>query len=201
MNAKLLAAAQSAAPPVCRLLRATEEGQWTAHLHAVSPHGAELLLDRKVKPAMLLTVVLPLGARLVSVQRVAAQAGGRRWLAACRFARPMNRAEWRAWLEQVQHNAACPVVRATEEGPWAATLRTVSPRGLEVLTSRPFAVDSYLTVELCGAGPVRSRLLHATKIRRDLVAGGWLIGGVLLTQLADEELERLAERTQCAGAN
>jgi len=185
MNAKLLAAARRAPRPACRLLRVSEEGRWTALLCVAGAQGSELVTDRPVKPAMLLTIFLPAGPRLLSVTRTHALPGGRQWLVEGTFVKEDCRT--------VPLNVCFPLVRATEEGPWATAVRGVSPKGLELLTGRSFSLGSYITVQLLtpSSNTGRTRLLQVTRVREEKAARGWLVGGVLLSRLSDQELTEL----------
>jgi hypothetical protein len=90
-------------------------------------------------------------------------------------------------------NVRFPLVRATEEGPWATSIRAASPKGLELLTGRSFSMGSYITIQLLtpSSNHGTTRLLHVTKIREEKTARGWLVGGVLLSKLSDQELTEL----------
>jgi len=134
---------------------------------------------------MMLTIFLPTGPRLLSVTRTHVLPGGRQWLVEGTFVKEDCR--------DVPLNVRYPLVRATEEGPWATTVRAASPKGLELLTGRSFSTGSYITVQLLtpSSNHGRTRLLHVTRVREEKTARGWLVGGVLLSRLSDQELTEL----------
>jgi hypothetical protein len=85
------------------------------------------------------------------------------------------------------------LIRATEEGPWPASLAGVAPRGLRLRTGQPFQPGVFLTVELAnGTGADRPRLLRVTQLRPEPWGNQWLVGGILLSRLTGVEQSRLA---------
>jgi hypothetical protein len=199
MNAKLITNPEHvpAEPPHCRLLRFTEEGHWHALLNDITTNGTELISDRPVQPGMVLTLVLPTGyrglpePRLLRVTHTRLEPASQRRLLSGAFLQALGRDEWEMFRGRRQEPYA--LIRATAEGPWTATVRSASPRGLELVTGRPFPLGAILTLELPEAGCWgRERLLHVTKVRRNEKAVGWLVGGVLLSRLTNEQLSGLA---------
>jgi hypothetical protein len=190
MNAKLLAP-PPAAPPHCLLLRITEEGQWNVRLQSLTTHRVELIPGRPVKPGMLLTLVLSARGQphLLRVDQTCLESHSHQWQLRGAFVKDLGRAE----LAAVQKRLTGLLIRATEEGPWAATLHAVSPRGLELVTRHPCPARGFLTVELPEGGRWgRERLLHIKKVQRICGEPAWLVGGVLLSRLSDTELRRLS---------
>src|SRR5262249_21942121 len=89
---------------LCRLKRATETVSWIAILRNISAEGIGLILNRRVKAGMLLTVELPgtngkPGAlKAIKVTHAAAQSGSPWWVAGGRFASPLTSADLRSLL-------------------------------------------------------------------------------------------------------
>jgi hypothetical protein len=189
MNAKLLAAPPPA-PPHCLLVRVTEEGQWNVSLKSVTTHGAELMPARPVKPGTLLTLILgvPGQIRLLRVHQTCLDPQSRRWLVRGVFLKELGAAELAAVHQRLPRHTGL-LIRATEEGPWRATVHAVAPCGLELITRHPCPAHGFLTLELPKGGAWgRERLLHITKVRRICGEPNWLVGGVLLSRLTDLEL-------------
>jgi hypothetical protein len=193
MNAKLLAPPPPA-PPHCLVLRITEEGHWNVRLKSLSAHSVELVPARPVKPGTLLTLVLgtPGPARLLRVSQTRLEPSSHQWLLRGAFLKDLGSAELAA-LRQRAPQPTGFLIRATEEGPWGATLHAVAPRGLELITRQACPARGFLTVELPEDGKWgRERLLRITKVRRICGESSWLVSGVLLSRLSELELRTLS---------
>jgi len=194
MNAKLLAPPPPA-PPHCLVLRSTEEGHWNVRLKSLSAHSVELIPARPVKPGTLLTLLLGIAgpaARLLRVSQTRLEPSSHQWLLRGAFLKDLGSAELAA-LRQRAPQATGLLIRATEEGPWGATLHAVAPRGLELITRHACPARGFLTVELPEAGHWgRERLLRITRVQRICGDPSWLVSGVLLSRLTDMELRTLS---------
>jgi PilZ domain-containing protein len=200
----------------CQVSRVAEEGAWVAMVRNISCQGIGLVVNRPAKPGMRLIIELPTNPRrtttpyLIRVTRVEAQAGNREWYIGGTFAKKLTQLELNALQARtptiiphderrttVRHTTRlknpCPVVRTIEDGPWMATVRNVSPRGVGLIAQRPFKVGAYLTIEL----PTRSgklarpRLLKVTHASRQADSSWWTFGGMFLHRLTAEEYAML----------
>ena len=199
----------------CRLTRVTAEGSWLATVRNVSGKGIGLIANRPVNPGMLLTVELPTkGAqaepRLMRVTNSKPQPDPHYWQVGCEFIRELDRQELDALKARtpsivpsrerrtaVRHitklKTACKLVRVIEVGPWMATIRNISPRGISLIANRPFRQGMVLSVELPGRRGKygKARLLKVSHARPQAGNKWWVLGGAFYTKLSKEELAGL----------
>jgi hypothetical protein len=196
-----------------RLSRVTEEGVWMATIRNISVEGIGLMINRPARVGMYLTVELPgkppvmRKAILVRVTHVRAHTGGQWWNLGGQFVRKLTKDELDFMTTRqplisppverrttvrltTRIKTACPLIRATEEGPWWASVRNVSLRGVSLIVNRPFRVGCYATVELPtkAGGLGKSRLLRIRNVRPQPGNQWWVLGCQFLTKLSKEEL-------------
>jgi PilZ domain len=200
-------------PVQARLERVTEEGLWLATIRDISVDGIGLMVNRPVKPGMFLTVEIP--ARppvmrkpiLVRVTHVRGQVGGRWWVLGGQFVRKLTREDLdtvtvrqpliRPPVERrtavrlkTRINTVCPVVRATEEGPWWASVRNASIQSVSLILNRPLRPGCCVAIEL----PTKSATLGKARllcIKQACPQPGnkwWVVDGQFLTKLTRTEL-------------
>lgn len=196
-----------------RLTRMTEEGVWMATVRNISLEGIGLMVNRPAKVGMYLTIELPgkppmiRKQFLVRVTHAKAHTGGQWWNLGGQFIRQITKEELSlltarqplisppverrtAARHTTKIKTACPLVRATEEGPWFATVRNISLRGCGLITNRPFKPNCYVTIELpTKEGNLgKPRLLRVQHLRVQPGNQWWVLGGQFLTKLTKEEL-------------
>jgi PilZ domain len=196
-----------------RLSRVTEEGMWLAAIRNISLEGIGLMVNRCAQPGMFLTVEIPNRPPimrkpiLVRVIHARANTGGQWWCLGGQFVRklakdeldfliarqpainpPMERRTSARFTTKMK--TACPLIRATEEGPWWASVRDVSLRGISLIVNRPFRAGCYATIELPTAAGVlgQSRLMCIKHIHVQPGNQWWVVGGQFLNKLTREEL-------------
>jgi hypothetical protein len=170
--------------------------------------------NRPFKPGMSLTMELPTNPKLlgkpvlVHVMHAQQQPGKREWILGGTFSRKLTHEELTALRSHspsilphherrtnVRHTtrlkSPCPVIRCAEEGPWYATIRNVSDKGIGLITNRPFRSGTLLTVELPDKrGEMgRPRLLKVHHSRPQPGNQWWVLGGEFLNRLSPAELE------------
>jgi hypothetical protein len=207
----------------CRIKSASEEGGWRATVLNVSLDGIGLVANRPFKPGMLLTVELPVDGqdlkrtapRLVRVTHSKPhpnnRLGNQTWVLGGIFVKKLTRMELDALRARspalvphherrtsVRHTTRlkgpCPVIRATEEGPWWAKVRNVTCHGLSLIVNRPFRPGSFLAVELPISGGQllgKPRLLRVSWVRPQPGHRWWVLGGKFLNGLTVEEARNL----------
>lgn len=200
----------------CRLNRMAEEGTWQAMVRNISYQGIGLSVNRPIKVGMLLAVELPTNpmetgtTRLIRVKRVEPQPDGKWWSVGGVFAKNLTQIELdllRIRTPNIVPNSErrttirhttrlkrpVPVIRIIEEGPWLATIRNVSIRGIGLITERPFKPGTYLTIELPvnGGKLGKARLLKITHLSRQKDSPWWVLGGSFLSRLTPDEYESL----------
>src|SRR5271156_6224179 len=144
-----------------RLSRVTEEGVWMATIRNISLEGIGLMVNRSVRLGMFLTVEIPSRPPvmrkpiLVRVTHARAHTGGQWWNLGGQFVRKLTKEELDILTARqpvigppverrtsarltTKFKTACPLIRATEEGPWWASVRNVSLRGVSIIVNRPF---------------------------------------------------------------
>jgi hypothetical protein len=203
----------------CILKRATEEGQWLANVRNISAEGIGLITNRPVNPGMSLTMELPTSFEqtskevLVQVRHARPQRGNKWWILGGTFSRMLTKEEiaflrcrapaLRAAGERranVRHTprlkGACPLIRVAEDGPWYATIRNVSEKGIVLIANRPFRPNTLLTVEMTNARGehYKVRLLRVMYARPQSDSPWWLLGGTFLSKLTPEEMAALGSR-------
>jgi hypothetical protein len=196
-----------------RLSRATEEGTWLATVRNISLEGIGLLVNRPIKAGMFLTLELPVQPPmmrkpiLIKVMHAKAHTGNKWWNVGGAFIRKLTKEELDALKSRTplisppderrtaaRHTtrlkSACPLVRATEEGPWWVTIRNISMKGIGLIAARPFKHGMFLTLELpTPDGKLgKQRLLKLTNCRPQPGNKWWVLGGQFLTKLTKEEL-------------
>jgi hypothetical protein len=200
----------------CRLKRATEEGTWMATVRNISAEGIGIIANRAFRPGMTLTMHLPTEAAraskpvLVRVTHARQQPGTQFWILGGAFARKLTKDEVEFLRSRapsiiprnnqrtlVRHTtrlkAPCPVIRAAEVGPWYATIRNVSDRGIGLIANRPFRPGTLLTVELptISGQLSKARLLRITHARAQPGNQWWTLGGAFVRKLTPEEMQGL----------
>jgi hypothetical protein len=199
-----------------RLKRATEEGTWMATVRNISAEGIGLIANRPFKPGMSLTMELPTDPKFISktvlvhVLHVHQEQNKREWVLGGKFSRKLTNDELAALKTRspailphherrttVRHTtrlkAPCPVIRVAEEGPWFATIRNVTEKGIGLIANRPFRRGMLLTVELPDKrGELgHTRLLKVLHARPQPGNQWWVLGGEFLTKLAPAELDAI----------
>ncbi|OAI51805.1 hypothetical protein AYO44_04875 [Planctomycetaceae bacterium SCGC AG-212-F19] len=199
-----------------RLKRATEEGTWLATVRNISQEGIGLVTNRPFKPGMSLTMELPTDPKvmgkpvLVHVMHARQQPGTKNWILGGTFSRKLTPDELNALRSKspslLPHNeqrtnvrhttrlkGPCPVIRAAEEGPWFATIRNVSEKGIGLITNRPFRPGMLVTVELPNKrGDMGTpRLLKIMHARPQPGNQWWILGGTFLARLSQDEIDAL----------
>jgi len=88
---------------------------------------------------------------------------------------------------------SCRAIHVHHEGPWLVTMENVSHSGIGLISDRPFDPGTFLEVELPSIrrSHLRPRLIRVTHARRQAGGVDWLVGGVFLRALTDEELQWL----------
>jgi PilZ domain len=205
------------------LSHVSEEGVWLATIRNISQEGIGLTTNRPVKIGMFLTVELPgrppimRKSVLVRVTHSHALAGHKWWNVGGAFVQHLTREdldslkgdapvlspphEQRTSMRHTtKFKSACPLVRATEEGPWWATVRNVSRHGIGLIADRPFRVGAFIALALPTAeGKVgRERLLKITHLTAQSGNHWWVLGGSFLTRLWSGTL--VFFRTRCEWA-
>jgi hypothetical protein len=206
----------------CRLKRATEEGTWIANIKDISTNGIGLVINRPVHTGMSLTLEIPTQAGKVNkevlvhvrhvkpIKNAAGNGTASWWQMGGEFSRKLTHEEIEflrsrspAILVQTERRTVVrhttrfkqpiPVVRCAEEGPWFATIRNVSERGLSLIVDRPFKQGMLLTVELPDkrGNMSFSRLFRVLHVRRQGTSPWWVIGGMLLSPLQPAEVREL----------
>lgn len=199
-----------------RLKRATEEGAWMATVRNISAEGIGLIANRPFKPGMTLTMELPTDPKLmgkpvlVNVMHARRQPGTPNWIVGGTFSRKLTPDELNALRSRspaiLPHNeqrtsvrhttrlkGPCPVIRAAEEGPWYATIRNVSEKGIGLIVNRPFRPGMLVTVELPDKRGEMSkpRLLKILHARPQPGNQWWVLGGTFLSRLTLEEIDAI----------
>lgn len=199
-----------------RLKRATEEGTWMATVRNISAEGIGLVTNRPFKPGMSLTMELPTDPKfigkpvLVLVRHARQEPGKREWVLGGTFSRKLTNDELAALRSRspailphherrttVRHTtrlkAPCPVIRISEEGPWYATIRNVTEKGIGLIANRPFRPGMLLTVELPDKrGELgHTRLLKVLHARPQPGNQWWILGGEFMTRLTSPELDAI----------
>ncbi len=197
-----------------RLKRATEEGTWMATVRNISAEGIGLVVNRPFRAGMSLTMELPTDPHFVSkpvlvqVMHARQQPGKQEWVLGGTFSRKLTHEELTSLRSRspailphherrttVRHTtrlkSPCPVIRIAEEGPWYATIRNVSDKGIGLIANRPFRRGMLLTVELPDkrgelGKPKLLKVLHA---RPQPGNQWWVLGGEFLTRLSAAELD------------
>jgi hypothetical protein len=84
----------------------------------------------------------------------------------------------------------CRLTRNTGEGPWFATVRNISARGIGLISNRQFKAGMLLTIELPGKGQSYSqpKLLRVTHSLQQTNSQRWTWGGTFASPLTEEEL-------------
>jgi len=200
----------------CRLKRATEEGAWMATVRNISAEGIGLIANRPFRPGMTLTMELPTDPAcankpvMVRVTHARPQPGTRNWILGGAFSRRLSqqevsflrsrapsiipRSERRTLVRHTTRwKSPCPLIRASEEGPWYATIRNVSDGGLGLIANRPFKPGTLLTVELPTPDGklTKPRLMRVTYARPQPGRQWWVLGGSFVRKLTLEELDSL----------
>jgi hypothetical protein len=200
----------------CRLKRATEEGTWMATVRNISAEGIGLLANRPFRSGMTLTLELPTSATqvaktvLVRVTHCRHQSGTKYWVLGGAFSRELTkeeldflRARTPLILPQSERRTRprhttklknpVPVIRVAEEGPWFATIRNVSDRGISLIIDRPFRADVLLTIELPDRTGkfAKPRLMRVKHARPQPGNKWWVLGGSFLSRLTAQELAEL----------
>jgi len=195
-----------------RLSRVTEEGVWMATIRNISLEGIGLMVNRPARPGMFLTVEIPgrppvmRKPILVRVTHARAHTGGQWWNLGGQFVRKLTKDELDILTARqpvigppverrtsarltTKMKTACPLIRATEEGPWWASVRNISLRGVSIIVNRPFRAGCYATIELpTRAGSLgKSRLMRIKHIRMQPGNQWWVVGCQFLTKLTKEE--------------
>jgi len=199
---------------VCQLQLAVEEGPWVATVRNISIEGIGLITNRPFKPGTVLTLSLPTSGdakpRMVRVKHVRVQPGGQWWAIGGVFNRKLDKDELDRLKSrapaliiqierrtQVRHTTrlktVCRLLRATEPGPWTATVRNVSAQGIGLISNRPFKLGTLLTMQLPSNNgkPVAPQVFRVTHARPQPGNQWWVLGGVFLTKLSGEELQAL----------
>jgi hypothetical protein len=201
---------------VCRLRRATLNGPFPATVRNISAEGIGLVTDRPFRPGMLLLVDLSSSTfkldepRLLRLTHAQVQTGNQSWALGGVLVRKLTRAELDAFKARspailrpterrttTRHltrlDVTCRVMRAILDGASFATLRNVSPRGIGLITRRPYDVGTFVMLEL-PVGPQQlgePRLLRIKHAEVQPDGKWWVLGGVFTSQLPAEELKPL----------
>lgn len=87
----------------------------------------------------------------------------------------------------------CRRIKVSQEGPWLVTTRNVSARGIGFVAEQRIEPGTFLTVELPTANRrrLRPKLVRITHARQQAGDPAWVLGGVFLKHLSDEELRIL----------
>jgi hypothetical protein len=194
----------------------TEEGLWLATIRDISPEGIGLTVNRPAKTGMFLTIEIPgqppVMRKPILVRVTHARQGHTRgwWDVGGQIVRKLTRAELDGFTVQQAHsrqlqerrtvirlktrmNAVSPLVRATEEGPWWASVRDVSVQGVSLILDRPLRPGCHVTMALpTKSGTLgRSHLLRIKHVRRQPGSSWWVVGGQFLTRLTRTELGQM----------
>jgi hypothetical protein len=199
-----------------RLKRATEEGTWLATVRNISAEGIGLVTNRPFKAGMSLTMELPTDPKLmgkpvlIQVMHAKHQPGTNNWVVGGTFSRKLTHQELEALRSRspaiLPHNeqrtsvrhttrlkGPCPVIRAAEEGPWFATIRNVSEKGIGLIANRPFRPGTLVTVELPDrrGNMGHPRLLKIMHARAQPGNQWWVVGGTFLSRLTLDEIDAI----------
>jgi PilZ domain len=87
----------------------------------------------------------------------------------------------------------CRAVHVRHEGPWLATMHNVSRSGIGLISDRPFDPGTFLEIALPSIRrkhlqPKLIRVTHAEPLKD---GDDWMLGGVFLRALTDQELQVL----------
>jgi hypothetical protein len=89
--------------------------------------------------------------------------------------------------------AACRPVHVRQEGPWLATMHNVSRSGIGLISDRPFDPGTFLEIALPSIRRkhLQPKLIRITHAERQKNGEDWMLGGVFLRALTDQELQVL----------
>ncbi|HEV3258011.1 MAG TPA: PilZ domain-containing protein [Gemmataceae bacterium] len=180
----------------------------------VSRGGMNLLVDRRFRRGMLLSIDLPgpddgsTSAVLASVLHVTALGPGE-WALGCHFAAELTDEQLRTFgARRVRAPASdrrtwvrfpcagkvwyhCLTDPRKRRRP--ARLLNISRTGVALLTGRSIDVGSLLSVRLPGARRRRAYNILACVVQRTGAAGEWIAGCSFIRELSEEELPSSAE--------
>jgi hypothetical protein len=198
----------------CSLERIVEEGPWEVMVVIVSASAIRIHTRQLFRPGMHLAVDLPDGqghlkACLFQVTSGKERMGGPEWIVEGIFVNKLAQAEVDAVRPKLAAHAppgsrrtkthgggwktVCRRVRVKVEGPWLMTLQDISHRGIGLIADRPFEPGTFLKVELPSVRRkhLHPKLIRVTHAQRQPGNAGWMLGGVFLRGLSEEELQVL----------
>lgn len=88
---------------------------------------------------------------------------------------------------------SCRVVHVRHEGPWLATMHNVSRSGIGLIFDRPFDPGTFLEISLPSIRRkhLQPKLIRVTHAKRHQDGEDWMLGGVFLRALTEQELQVL----------
>jgi hypothetical protein len=88
---------------------------------------------------------------------------------------------------------SCRVVHVRQEGPWLTTMHDVSRSGIGLISERPFDPGTFLEISLPSIRRkhLQPKLIRVTHAKRQHDGEEWLLGGVFLRALTEQELQVL----------
>jgi hypothetical protein len=185
----------------CTLQRTVEEGPWSVTVMIVSTTAIRLRSRQVFRPRMHLSVDLPEAsghpkANLFRVMHGKEAKGTPEWIIDGVFIKKLAQEAVDAAKTRIGPagcKTVCRLVRVQQQGPWLVSVQNVSHRGIGLLADRPFDSGTFLKVEL---PIIRKKSLEPKVVRVTYSTpqpGGqvWLVGGVFLRSLTEEELQVL----------
>lgn len=89
----------------------------------------------------------------------------------------------------------CRVLRASAEGPWSATVRNVSAKGIGLIASREFPAGTVVALDLPLKKKANQRkMMRVTHVKPQPGGKWWTMGGVFINPLGKEELAEMQVR-------
>jgi hypothetical protein len=194
----------------CSAKKIIEEARWDIAVQNVSEDRIELTSDQPFRPGVFLAVDLPdvRNRSKLSLMRVTQSQpcpGKSVHLIEGIFVKRLpadDVAALRLKLRSPQKGktrlpgrlkTCCRRIRVSQEGPWLMTTSNISARGIGLVTDQHIPRGTFLTVELPARDRrhLRPKLVRVTHARQQAGEPGWVLGGVFLKHLSEDELRVL----------
>jgi hypothetical protein len=194
----------------CSAKKIVEEARWDIAVQNVSEDRIEMTAEQPFRPGVFLAVDLP-DARnrgklsLLRVTQSQPCPGKSIHLIEGIFVKRLpaeDVAALRLKLRSTQKSktrmpgrlkTCCRRIRVSQEGPWLMTTSNISARGIGLVADQCIARGTFLTIELPAINRrhLRPKLVRVTHARQTNGDGPWLVGGVFLKHLSEDELRVL----------
>ncbi|MBY0523927.1 MAG: PilZ domain-containing protein [Gemmataceae bacterium] len=179
--------------------RIVEEGVFPATIAIITAAAVRLVTDHPLPPGTRLAVDLPdvqgrLTGQMCRVTLTRSRPDKGDCTVDALFSRPLDAAELRgAQSRGTNWRTSCHLIRVRHEGPWLATVQNISHSGIGLISDRPFDAGTFLEVDLPSVRRkhLQPRLIRITHVKRQQDGPDWIIGGVFLRALTEEELQVL----------